>query len=118
MISKIIKLFKLLRYTFSEKYYAKRDGFYIQISTKYHQISKSFSLYYLEGDKYICSFDGIVEGNNFVLDLNNPKPFGNQPGYLLRSLNMPLIQKRISEYIRKYHANIKIKGASCSGQKG
>lgn len=109
MFSRIIKFIFLLHYIFSEKYYSRRDGFYIQLSTKYHQISKEFFLYYMERGQYICCFEGNIRNGNFELNLDEPKSFGNQSRYLLRGLDLSLIKKRITEYIIKYHSDIKIR---------
>ena len=102
----MFKFFRLLCYVFLKNYYTRKDGYYIKFSSKYHQISKKFAIYYLEDGKYICCFDGTVESKVFRLDLDNARPFGKNPGSSIRNLNLPQIKERVRLFINKYYPDM------------
>ena len=103
----MFRFFRLLCYVFLKNYYTRKDGYYIKFSSKYHQISGKFTIYYLEDGKYICCFDGTVENKVFKLDLDKARPFGENSISSLCNLNLPQIRERVRSFINDYYPDIK-----------
>lgn len=108
MCVRIIKFFHLLLYSLCENHYSRKDGYYVQFSSKYHEISKQFSIYYLEGGKYVCSFEGVIEDGHFKLDLDNPRVFGQKVKFISNYKDLDRIKNRVKFYLKRYHSKIDI----------
>jgi hypothetical protein len=103
---RILSFLNLIQYAFLKNYYTKKDGYYIKFSSKYHQISKKFTIYYLENSKNVCCFDGTIENKVFKLDLDNIRPFGKDSVSLIRNLDFFQIKERVCLFLDRYYPDI------------